>query len=152
MLAWQYPNALACCGVAALPQQLAFDRLVVIATARVNFDLCWPAFWVPCCLLQLLNKQHLAAALDVAEMRDGLVMFESAEDADRFASKLEEEGHSQVSHHHLLRTRPSPGNRRALGVHILDRPPNQQSGLQQAVSGAFCAAMMFPLCVLPHRR
>jgi len=30
-------------------------------------------------------------------MRDGLVMFESPEDADRFASKLEEEGHSQVS-------------------------------------------------------
>jgi hypothetical protein len=46
--------------------------------------------------VQLLNKQHLAAALDVAEMRDGLVVFESAEDADRFASKLEEEGHSQV--------------------------------------------------------
>lgn len=30
-------------------------------------------------------------------MRDGLVMFESPEDADRFASKLEEEGHSQAS-------------------------------------------------------
>jgi hypothetical protein len=46
--------------------------------------------------LQLLNKQHLAAALDVCEMRDGLVVFECAEDADKFASKLEEEGHSQV--------------------------------------------------------
>lgn len=49
------------------------------------------------CVLQLLNKQHLATALDIAHMRDGLVMFESAEDADRFASKLEEEGHSQAS-------------------------------------------------------
>lgn len=49
-----------------------------------------------CSASQLLNKQHLAGALDVAEMRDGLVVFESAEDADRFASKLEEEGHSQV--------------------------------------------------------
>lgn len=29
-------------------------------------------------------------------MRDGLVVFECAEDADKFASKLEEEGHSQV--------------------------------------------------------
>lgn len=47
-------------------------------------------------IAKLLNKQHLAAALDVAEMRDGFVVFESAEDADRFASKLEEEGHSQV--------------------------------------------------------
>jgi hypothetical protein len=49
-----------------------------------------------CLCLQLLNKRHLAAALDVCEMRDGLVVFECAEDADKFASKLEEEGHSQV--------------------------------------------------------
>jgi hypothetical protein len=50
-----------------------------------------------CACIQLLNKQHLAAALEVSEMRDGLVVFESAEDADRFASMLEEEGHSQAS-------------------------------------------------------
>jgi hypothetical protein len=48
------------------------------------------------CLVQLLKKQHLSDVLEVAEMRDGVVAFEDAADADRFASKLEEEGHSQV--------------------------------------------------------
>lgn len=48
----------------------------------------------PCA--QLLKKQHLSDVLEVAEMRDGVVAFEAAADADRFASKLEEEGHSQV--------------------------------------------------------
>ncbi|KAF8072841.1 PARP16 [Scenedesmus sp. PABB004] len=47
-------------------------------------------------LAQLLNKQHLAGALDVAEMRDGVVAFEAPGDADSFAGLLEEEGHSQV--------------------------------------------------------
>jgi len=53
---------------------------------------------VPCdvLLLQLLNKQHLADALEVSEMLDGVVMFESDHDADRFARMLEEEGHNQV--------------------------------------------------------
>jgi hypothetical protein len=49
----------------------------------------------PACL-QLLNKQHLSDVLEVAELRDGVVAFEAAADADRFAGKLEEEGHSQV--------------------------------------------------------
>lgn len=48
----------------------------------------------PC--TQLLKKQHLSDVLEVAEMRDGVVAFEAAADADRFASKLEEEGHNQV--------------------------------------------------------
>jgi hypothetical protein len=115
MLAWQQPHVLTCLWRHSLAPAkcIALSGLVSVA-ARGNIDYCWIAFWVlPCCLLQLLNKQHLATALDVAEMRDGLVMFESAEDADRFASKLEEEGHSQVSHQHLLRTHPSPGIRRA---------------------------------------
>lgn len=47
-------------------------------------------------LAKLLKKQHLSDVLEVAEMRDGVVAFEAAADADRFASKLEEEGHSQV--------------------------------------------------------
>ena len=46
--------------------------------------------------MQLLKKQHLSDVLEVAEMHDGVVAFEDAADADRFASKLEEEGHSQV--------------------------------------------------------
>lgn len=46
--------------------------------------------------MQLLNKQHLAGALEVSAMRDGLVVFTCAEAADRFAGMLEEEGHSQV--------------------------------------------------------
>jgi hypothetical protein len=46
--------------------------------------------------LQLLKKKHLSDVLEVAELRDGVVAFEDAADADRFAGKLEEEGHSQV--------------------------------------------------------
>ncbi|KAF6266784.1 hypothetical protein COO60DRAFT_1473496 [Scenedesmus sp. NREL 46B-D3] len=45
---------------------------------------------------KLLKKQHLSDVLEVAEMRDGVVAFEDAADADRFAGKLEEEGNSQV--------------------------------------------------------
>lgn len=52
-------------------------------------------------LLQLLKKQHLADALEVAEMRDGVVVFELDIDADRYASMLEEEGHSQVGEHNV---------------------------------------------------
>jgi hypothetical protein len=60
-------------------------------------------------LAKLLKKQHLADALEVAEMRDGVVVFEFDVDADRFASMLEEEGHSQVAvaevdSHRLFRT------------------------------------------------
>eukprot|EP00878_Enallax_costatus_P003012 GHUV01003210.1.p2 GENE.GHUV01003210.1~~GHUV01003210.1.p2 ORF type:complete len:287 (+),score=88.52 GHUV01003210.1:1523-2383(+) len=47
-------------------------------------------------LAKLLKKQHLAEALEVAEMHDGVVVFEHDMDADRYASMLEEEGHSQV--------------------------------------------------------
>eukprot|EP00879_Flechtneria_rotunda_P002367 GHRR01002562.1.p1 GENE.GHRR01002562.1~~GHRR01002562.1.p1 ORF type:complete len:281 (+),score=54.76 GHRR01002562.1:112-954(+) len=47
-------------------------------------------------LAKLLKKQHLAEALEVADMHDGVVLFEDDQDADRFASMLEEEGHSQV--------------------------------------------------------
>lgn len=46
--------------------------------------------------LQLLNKQHLADALEVAEMLDGVIVFEHDMDADKYSSMLEEEGHSQV--------------------------------------------------------
>lgn len=49
-----------------------------------------------CLRLQLLKKQHLADVLEVAEMRDGIVSFEDDKDADKFASMLEEEGHTQV--------------------------------------------------------
>jgi hypothetical protein len=64
--------------------------------------LCWAAWLTPApaaaldASLQLLKKQHLSDVLEVAELRDGVVAFEHAADADRFAGKLEEEGHSQV--------------------------------------------------------
>eukprot|EP00775_Hariotina_reticulata_P010296 gene10296-10455_t len=47
-------------------------------------------------LAKLLNKQHLADALEVSKMLDGVIMFESDHDADRYARMLEEEGHNQV--------------------------------------------------------
>lgn len=54
-----------------------------------------------CFFLQLLKKQHLADALEVAEMRDGVVVFEHDIDADRYASMLEEDGHSEVRERQL---------------------------------------------------
>ena len=47
--------------------------------------------------LQLLGKAHLAQALEVSQLRDGLVVFDTAEAAENYGTLLEEEGHSQVS-------------------------------------------------------
>lgn len=65
-------------------------------TPCLIFVCCAMACCAMACCVQLLKKQHLSGSLEVAQMRDGLVVFESADDADKFACMLEEEGHSQV--------------------------------------------------------
>jgi hypothetical protein len=78
-------------------------------------------------------------------MRDGLVMFESAEDADRFASKLEEEGHSQVSHHSPVHSAPM------LDWQLCHSQEVWPRDLQQARLCAVHAAMLCLRCLLHCR-
>lgn len=54
-------------------------------------------------LVQVLKRQHLESALDVSHMLDGVVTFVSMHDADKYASLLEEEGHSKVRTGHADR-------------------------------------------------
>ncbi|KAI8470622.1 MAG: hypothetical protein J3K34DRAFT_458749 [Monoraphidium minutum] len=48
-------------------------------------------------LAELLGRPHLASALEVAHMRDGVVTFECCDAAARFATRMEEEGETQVT-------------------------------------------------------
>lgn len=48
-------------------------------------------------LAQLLGKPHLASALEVAHMRDGVVTFETPDAAAIYATRLEEEGETKVT-------------------------------------------------------
>jgi len=76
-------------------------------------------------IAKLLGKAHLAQALEVSQLRDGLVVFDTAEAAENYGTFLEEEGHSQVmvaevDSHKLFRM---VLDARAVVVHMLPDQP-----------------------------